>query len=86
MSDEIFEMGNTPPKKRYIISHEQLLRIKSQIVNLLILKGEEHLNKQPIKIINYVIENQLIGESMNELEDDINDIRNLFTSWIIKGD
>lgn len=65
---------------RFLITGIQLGMIEAELNIIKKSLGDDSLNPI-IKEIKNVHEHQYIGESENQIEDDVSDMRNLFASW-----
>ena len=68
---------------RYVISSDQLHAIKVQLDKLQSVYTDDPLESCK-KMIKRIREHQCIGSSKNMFFDDVQDIRNLFASWLGK--
>ena len=72
--------------KKYVLANIQVEKIKHDliIIKLYSLKpGFENKIDDIIDYINQLMDKQLIGESRETIDNDVNDLRNLFASWCL---
>lgn len=69
---------------RFVISGIQLGMIKAEIKILGESIGEEKIEGL-MNTLNEIHDKQYLGESENMLDDDTNDLKNLFASWLSKA-
>ena len=69
---------------RYVISFDQLKNIREQLQQFKkFLNGvDDSLLNDSLRMVNRIFDKQDLGHSRNAFFDDVQDLRNLFASWI----
>lgn len=70
---------NDVKKERFVVTGAQLLDL---FASLIAKASTDKKVSHNVKRLNDIMNNQKIGISNNSIEDDVNDLRNLFASWI----